>query len=242
MSMLEWAENEVKIASNGEDCYECGCYGSALKAYKSLIDDGHSYASFGITTAILKRLLSEYPLTPIEDKPESWRTDIINRSKDGSIVEYQCKRMSSLFKKVNNKTGEVTYRDVNRTVFVDYSGGRWMSGLADEYIDSLYPVTLPYYPTGRYEVYGKSFATTAEVGCFDTVYLEKYKTPDGIIYPIEKYYKETENGWVETDKEEYESRLAEYKVNYEKMEKELVNAETLYNSDDFKIPMDGEDE
>lgn len=242
MSMLEWAENEVKIASNGEDCYGCGCYGSALKAYKSLLDDDHSYASFGITATILKRLLSEYPLTPIEDTPETWNEHELPLYSDGSIVDYQCKRMHSLFKRVNNKTGEVTYRDINRTVFIDYNGGRWMSGLADEYIDSLYPVKLPYYPMGRYEVYGRSFSTTAEAGCYDTVYFDKHKTPDGIIYPIDKYYKETENGWVETDKEEYESRLAEYKVNYAKMEKELVNAETLYNPDDFKIPMEGEDE
>ena len=44
MSMIEWAENEVKIAcakeapdrKDGEFDYGCCCYESALKAFKSL--------------------------------------------------------------------------------------------------------------------------------------------------------------------------------------------------------------
>ena len=49
MSMITWAEREVKLAcekergksNNPEDWdYGCACYESALKAYKSLCDDG----------------------------------------------------------------------------------------------------------------------------------------------------------------------------------------------------------
>ena len=64
MSMSVWAKREIQIAcsreapdrKDGEWDYGCGCYESALKAYLSLMDDGHSGMSFSFTAAILKRL------------------------------------------------------------------------------------------------------------------------------------------------------------------------------------------
>lgn len=104
MPMTEWAENEVRIACKHENPdwdgksfdYGCACYQSALKAYKSLMEDKHSGFSFGMTKTILKRLLDELPLMPIEDIPENWN-EVSGRSNDGSTL-YQCTRMSSLFK------------------------------------------------------------------------------------------------------------------------------------------------
>ena len=65
MNMKEWAEREVKIAckrenpdrKEGEWDYGCACYESALKAFNSLLDDGHSGYSIGITKQILNRLI-----------------------------------------------------------------------------------------------------------------------------------------------------------------------------------------
>ena len=37
--MKDWAENEVNIATKDCDEYTKNCYLSALKAYKSLLDD-----------------------------------------------------------------------------------------------------------------------------------------------------------------------------------------------------------
>ena len=84
MSMSEWAKKEVEIAckmenpnieldENGmpkEFDYGCSCYGSALKAFKSLCEDGHSGMSIGFTKQILNRLIDGKPLTPIEDAEE----------------------------------------------------------------------------------------------------------------------------------------------------------------------------
>ena len=75
MSMYTWAENEVRIAcerenpdrKEGEFDYGCACYESALKAFKCLMEDGHSGMSINITRQILNRLLLHQPLTPIED-------------------------------------------------------------------------------------------------------------------------------------------------------------------------------
>lgn len=49
-NMLDWAKREVEIAckkenpnrKEGEFDYGCACYESALKAFESLCDDGHS--------------------------------------------------------------------------------------------------------------------------------------------------------------------------------------------------------
>lgn len=61
MSMLEWAKNEVAIASKrergdkpeGEWDYGCACYDSAMRAFESLLGDGHSGMSIGFTKNIL---------------------------------------------------------------------------------------------------------------------------------------------------------------------------------------------
>lgn len=80
MSMLEWAKNEVAIASKrergnkpeGEWDYGCACYDSAMRAFESLLGDGHSGMSIGFTKNILNRLIDGKPLTPIEDTEEVW--------------------------------------------------------------------------------------------------------------------------------------------------------------------------
>lgn len=74
--MTKWAEREIAAACKRENPnwdgksfdYGCSCYQSALKAYKSLMDDGHSGYSFSITKNILKKLLDEIPLSPITDE------------------------------------------------------------------------------------------------------------------------------------------------------------------------------
>ena len=67
MTINEWAKKEVEISCKKENPnwdgekfdYGCCCYKSALKAYESLINDGHSGASFEIeknTEEAIKKL------------------------------------------------------------------------------------------------------------------------------------------------------------------------------------------
>lgn len=85
MSMLEWAKNEVAIASKrergdkpeGEWDYGCACYDSAMRAFESLLGDGHSGMSIGFTKNILNRLIDGKPLTPIEDTEEVWGEPVL---------------------------------------------------------------------------------------------------------------------------------------------------------------------
>ena len=105
MGMKGWAEREVQIAcerenpdrKEGEWDYGCACYESALKAFNSLVEDGHSGMSIGFTIQILNRLIDGKPLTPIEDTDDVWEECAFN-SKE--CTTYHCNRMFSLFKEV----------------------------------------------------------------------------------------------------------------------------------------------
>lgn len=65
MNTLEWAKNEIAIASKRERGnkpenewdYGCACYDSALKAFESLLGDGHGGTSISFTKNILNRLI-----------------------------------------------------------------------------------------------------------------------------------------------------------------------------------------
>lgn len=103
MDMIEWAENEVKLACErerkvsgtpeGEWDYGCACYESALKAFKSLVKDGHSGMSIGFTKHILNRLIDRKPLSPIEDTEDVWEETGFKEAETGfveiDIVEHR---------------------------------------------------------------------------------------------------------------------------------------------------------
>ena len=215
-SIERWAENEVAIAccrekpdrKDGEWDYGCACYESALKAFHSLCEDGHSGFSIGLTKAILNRLINNKPLLPIEDTNEVW-SDISDMSGlKGEECNYQCKRMSSLFKYVY-ADGTVKYRDVDRYhgVNINCPDAPYHSGLIDTVMDELYPITMPYMPADRaYKVYTEEFLVDPKNGDFDTVGILYVITPSLERVEINRYFKEAPNGFAEIDEAEYVKR------------------------------------
>lgn len=217
MSMMEnWAEREVRLACErerkgnktpeGEWDYGCACYESALKAYNSLMEDGHSGMSIGFTKGILMRLLEHRTLTPIYDTPDVW--DDITDISDDDCVSYQCNRMSSLFKYVY-KDGRVEYADVDRVIGININNPNWTytSGTISRIVNELYPITLPYYPsTKRYRVYTEDFLSDSANGDFDTEAILYLITPDDEKVELNRFYHEFEKGkpMKEISKEKYE--------------------------------------
>lgn len=215
MSMLTWAEKEVEIAcareraasgsEEGEFDYGCACYRSALKAFKSLMEDGHSGMSISLTKHILVRLIDGDALTPIEDTPDVWYERC---SFEDEVVEsYQCSRMSSLFKDVY-KDGTVKYSDVSRVYCVDKDNPdlTYTNGMVTNLINELYPITMPYIPGERFKVTCEDFLVDPKNGDFDTKGILYLNRKDGTREPINKYYKETDTGFVEIDISEYYER------------------------------------
>ena len=216
MNMTDWAEREVKIAcarerknstEEGEWDYGCACYESALKAHKSLMEDGHSGFSIGFTKHILVRLIEGKPLTPIEDTDDIWDEVYIHRVSNKSYRDYQCKRMSSLFKRVYND-GTIKYSDIDGHYCVDINNpnNTYSSGLVRGIIDEMFPVVMPYYPGKSIKVYCEDFLVDLKNGDFDTVGIFYAINSDGELVNIYRYFKESSDDWEEITEAEYADR------------------------------------
>lgn len=217
--MKEWAKKEVELAckhenpdrKEGEFDYGCACYESALKAFNSLCDDGHSGFSIKMTQAILNRLIDMQPLTPIEDTDDAW--NMCSRLKDGSEV-YQCKRMPSLFKYAYDD-GTVKYHDNDLSYCVDINSPdvTYSARLVGDIIEEMYPITMPYMPGKPIKVYCEDFLVDKKNGDFDTVgVFYALKTENGEQQKIEinRFFREPEGDeegrWTEISKKEYYER------------------------------------
>lgn len=222
MSMYDWAEQECRIACkkenpnfnfDGEDFdYGCSCYKSALKAYKSLAEDGHSGMSFSFTRDILERLMRHEPLTPITDDDFKGGSLIYSDEDLASMglkSEIQCPRMSSLFRK-ETIDGKVTYCDVNRaySVNVETPSDTFSCGRETNIVDEMFPIKMPYLPEKEeYKVYVQTFLTDKKNGDFDTQGILYLTTPEGKRIDINRYYTEKAGKMVEISKDEYDELL-----------------------------------
>ena len=222
MSIYDWAEQECRLACKRENPdfdfdsnvfdYGCSCYKSALKAYKSLVEDGHSGASFSFTRAILERLMRQEPLTPITDDDFKGRDSIcsdVSLASRGLKSEIQCPRMSSLFRK-ETLDGKITYSDVDRaySVNVEDPSDTFYCGTDSNIVDEMFPIQMPYLPEkGKYKVYVQTFLTDKKNGDFDTQGFLYLITPDGKRIDINRFYTEKNGKKVEISKEEYDKLL-----------------------------------
>ena len=212
MSMLEWAKKEVELAKiakdlkEGEFDYGGACYDSALKAFKSLTEDGHSGMSIRITKQILNRLIDGSPLTPIEDREDIWND--VTRNKKDNITMYQCSRMSSLFKSVY-ENGKVIYSDIYRYYCFDINEPdiRYSFGLVENIINEMFPITMPYSPAnGRIKVCCEQFLYSPDGGDFDSVGILYVEDPDNKRINVSRFFKEADEKWVEISDVEYNAR------------------------------------
>ena len=213
-NMEIWAENEIKIAcerenpnrNKGEWDYGCACYDGAFEAFKTLLGQGHSGYSIGITKHILNRLIDGKPLTPIEDIPESWNECGL-KGKEGTQI-YQCKRMSSLFKYVY-PDGKVEYTDIDRVVCKDiHAGFEYRNKDLRELVLKMYPIEFPYMPTDKpFRIYTEDFMAHEKNGDFDTVRALYLIKPNGERVEVNRYFAYDDGYDIqEIDKDEYEHR------------------------------------
>lgn len=217
MTVTEWAKREIEVACKrergnapeGEWDYGCACYESAYKAFQSLMADGHSGMSIGITKNILNRLIDGKPLTPIEDTPEVW-SEVVCRN--GEVTSYQCLRMSSLFKDVH-ADGTTEYHDISRCHCVnrdDPDASGWYNGFISRLIQEKYPITMPYYPASKpMVVFCTEGLSDPKNGDFDTIGIWYVQKPDGERDAIERFFKEAPGGWEEISETEYSQRVGD---------------------------------
>ena len=209
-NMELWAENEIRIACEAErgdameTAYDYGvfCYESALRAFRSLVKDGHSGFSIGITLNILNRLVKGQALTPIADTDDVWEERVGGRA---SCTTYQCRRMSSLFKDVY-ADGHIEYFDVNRFRCVTLnSSACWSNGHVSKIASEYFPITMPYTPK-TYKVICEEFLTDRRNGDFDTLGILYIYDDTGMRKEVNRYFAGIEEGWREIELSEYEQR------------------------------------
>lgn len=223
MSILAWAEEEVKLAceeekSNNDELwdYGCACYKSALEVFKVLCEQGHSGFSIKVVESILNRLIDNKPLTAIEDVDSVWNDVHEYYDKNAKKgTKFQCKRMSSLFKEIM-PDGSVKYSDVDRVVCYDNDAVdvSCTCGLATAIVDEMFPIEFPYYPPVKlFKMYFTDFLVDPKNGDFDTMKFTTLVKPDGVARGINRYFREpyegeveTYPGWVEISEEEYKER------------------------------------
>ncbi len=216
MSMKEWAKREVEIACKRENTnldeesfdYVCICYQSALKAYNSLCDDDHSEGSWNFTKNILIKLMNDLPLTPITDEDFfiNGNTSFEGEEslqKQGLKSNLQCPRMTSLFRE-ETIDGKVSYKDIDRVVYVDKNVRHWGNSLVTKIIDKKFPIIMPYIPSNKkYTVYGEEFLLDKKNGDYDHQAFLYVITPDGDRIELDEYYKEVNGEIIKISKEEY---------------------------------------
>lgn len=204
--MKDWAELEVEIATKNSDEYTKGCYESALKAYKSLCADGHSGCSFSITSNILKRLLDNKPLSPINETDfpdEPYFTD-----KNG-VKHFQCYRKGGLFKREYHD-GTIKYNDIDRYYGYEIENTKitYSSGLIGDIVNEMFPIEMPYNANKTYAVATDTFLLNKQNGSFDHKAVLFIKDEEGNKYDVNKFFKEENDKFVEISKEEfYENKL-----------------------------------
>lgn len=236
MSMKDWAKREVEIAckhenpdrKEGEWDYGRVCYESALKAFNSLMEDGHSGFTIGLTKQILNRLIDGKPLVPIEDTDDVWNE--VGWSSDDKTTHYQCKRMRSLFKDVYSD-GTIKYTDNNRVIGVnlDSPNVAWHSHITRDIVEELFPLTMPYMPADKpYKVFCEDCLTDPKNGDLDTIGVFYILKPDGDRVEVNRYFKEGSTvygGWDEISLEEYKERKEMDRQRREKLEKDISEHE-----------------
>ena len=224
--MLSWAEDECRRACKRENPtydfdsddfdYGCSCYKSALKAYKSLMEDEHTGASMCFTKNILMKLIDHQPLTPITDDdffgewngighPDLNDDDYLKQR--GLKSDIQCPRMSSLFR-YEYLDGRIEYHDVDRSYFVDVECPSDTYSSSDRFLDEMFPITMPYMPSRKkFVIYARTFLTDKKNGDFDTKGILYVITPEDKRVDLNIYRHEINGKMTDITKEEYDELL-----------------------------------
>ena len=228
MSKKEWAAKEIELLCKKfednypENCassaletsdYAKNCASAALEAFNFIADQGHSGGSFEVTKSILFDLLDERPLTPIEGADDEW---VLAYGTDDSKVYCNLRRFR-LYKTVY-LDGRVEYEDFSTSYCVDKNDGASYTGrfiqaealkaLSEQGIED-YCVKFPYLPN-RYKleiVTEDCMYDKTQKGDFDTFGILYANVPQRGKIVINKFYKETENGFEPISEEDYDMRI-----------------------------------
>lgn len=212
MNMTDWARSEVehirKAFKKDDDIkdYAMACYETALKAFETVCEAGLTGFQVPIVKQIFDALIDGRPLSKLEESPDIWSDKIVAENEKGKL--FQCVRRTSLFKHIHDD-GSVSYSDVDRVTMHEMNTGTyWHSGFITQMIDEMFPITFPYCPPKKkYVVHVANYLTDRKNGDYDTMHIVSIDCPDGTHNYLDRFFKDTKDGFAEIDKEEFEERV-----------------------------------
>jgi len=168
---------------------------------------------------LLNSMFDGKPLTPLTGEDDEWKP-IAGRFANGEVVntKYQNTRYNDLFKDVNGD-GTIIYHDNNRVSCYDPIMENYFSfGLVNKICDEIYPIAMPYMPgDSDCEVQVFTFQynqENSEKSDFDTVIVLSAHTKEGKNIPINRFFREPNEGesptygsWVEINIAELKDRI-----------------------------------
>ena len=180
------------------------CYKSAIEGYH-ILEKGSTDVTYA--GSIFVKLIDGDVLVPIENTPDIWDEGSEWGPKRKTI--YQCNRMGSLFKDVD-EDGKISYNDVGRIICVDINNksNAYHSGLVDNVVNKMHPITFPYLPE-KYIAYCENFLVDERNGDFDTVGifdLDKKGGTELIVEHVNRFFKFGHYNWIEITEDEYNDR------------------------------------
>ena len=194
-----------------ERACECGnkvtkeALDDAVSMFKIVFSKPKSKQHLVLVKGLLNRLTRGLPLTPItmDDFDNTVASEIRGE------LKHTCARYEGLTATKNSDGTGFTYSDSKRVVFYDqslikqdesssiidilHSRANYPS-IALKLVDDLFPITLPYTPGDKYEVFGSSYSFKLAEGEPDLVEIDFVKTPNGQLVKVDQYYRKTRDG------------------------------------------------
>ena len=210
---MKWATREIELFNKDTDptlrdnMYKYS--DAALQAYGKITNICEDIDKPGVMKSLLIQLLNDCALTPIEDTEEVWV--LVENDDNGKYSIYQCKRRSSLFKKITHSgdKDEIEYSDADRYVCIDINNGtNYTGGIGSKILDEIYPITMPYSPFGKIKIFTESFKYHKESISDDTEGVLYFKMDTGSMIKINRFFKkDSSNGkYIEIEESEYKAR------------------------------------
>lgn len=211
MAHLEWAKEQCRLYTlkhhdPDEQRYIDNCCKSALNAFESLLEDGHSGLSINITLRILNNLVDGRPLVLLENNKEDW---IYDRTLD-NVRYYTHRYYKSLTKRHHIDTGVDEFHDRNRFLCrpsISHDGVSWYNRFCSDIGHQMFPISFPYEPDVKpYKILVDEYLADRKNGDYDTMAIQSIITPDGQNRIVEQYFKEEDYEFVPISKSEFEER------------------------------------
>lgn len=231
---VKWAKNELNIfkekANPGSDQILVGTKWTPksdiiaeniIKLMVSFGDAGLNENDINAAKNLFIRLSEKKPLTPIMEDDE-WVQISANK--------YLSARCPGLFKKHHPEKDLYTYHHNDRVICHDLVDDTFFAfGLANNVIDEMFPITLPYYPMGQFIVKMTSYSTNNKEskGFFDLVGIHSVIHPTYGQIEINRYFREPMKdetpdfgSWLEIKQEEYISLIPNKEDDFQEVQNE----------------------